>query len=288
MYVHLERLVVLTYNKAVADAGKIGTVRGEVDIRLVLADDENGIECVGYLGGVEHIECAAFVCDGGVVDSLGGGLYLAFEVGKHSTEDDYVALAACVHHACLAQNRVLIDGVLKCFLGRLVGHLEHHLNILGGLCKLDCRCGSQACDREDSALGGLHDRLVGSLDTVVHGGGELLSADGLHALQSAGNATEQKRQDNAGVASCATQKSACDAVGHGIDGIVLLLAKLGGGGIHGKAHVRAGIAVGNGEHIQLVYHLCIFCKCRISAKYHILKRCGINVISQRKHLREEK
>ena len=78
---HLERFVVLAYNKAVADAGKIGAVRGEVDIRLVLANDEHGVERIGDFGRVKDIKCAAFVCDGGVVDSLGGGLYLASEVG---------------------------------------------------------------------------------------------------------------------------------------------------------------------------------------------------------------
>ena len=288
MNMNLERLVVLADNKAVSDAGKVCAVRGQINIRLVLSDYEHGIKGIGYLRCVKNIECTAFVGYRRGGHRLGGDLYLAAQISKHSFKDNYVALAAGINNARLAQNGVNVHGVVKCLFSRLYGGVEHRLNVLGILCKAHRRGGRHACNRENSTLGRLHDRLVGCIDTVIHSGGKFLCADGLHALESARNSAEQQGQDNSGVASCAAQQCACNAVGSRIHGIVFLFSELGSCGIHGKTHIRAGITVGNREHIQLVYHLCIFCKCRIGAKNHVFKRRGINVISQRKHLREEK
>ena len=104
--VDLERLVVLTDDERIADAVEVCTERGEVNVGIVLADDVNGVEGIGDLVRAEHVESAAFVCDNAGGDGRFGSGHFALQEGKHSIQNDYVALAACVHHA-----RLFEDGV---------------------------------------------------------------------------------------------------------------------------------------------------------------------------------
>ena len=246
----------------------------------MLADDEHRIEGVGDLLGAENVKCSAFVGDS---SGLNGGFRsrdLAAQIGQHSPEDDYVALAACVDNSGLAENGVEVDGIFKSFLAYFEGGLEHLFDVAALLCVFHRGGGGHARDGQYSALGGLHDRLVGRVDAVLHCGGKFLCADRLHTLEPAGNAAEEQGQDNAGVAAGAAQQRACNAVGHRVNGVKVLFPELGSRRVKGEAHICARIAVGNGENVQFVYLLCIRCKRRVSTQYHIFKCCGVNIFSQ--------
>ena len=275
MNVYLERLIVLADNKAVAYAGKIGAQRREVNIRLVLAYYINSIEGIGYLVCSEHVKGAVLVCGGTCLDSRRRCAHLAAQICKHCTENYDIALAAGIDDTRLLQDGVLVDGVLKRFLADLERGIEHILDIRTFFCILNSGSRCHTRNGKDRALGGLHDRLVSRFNTVLHGGGKLLCADGLHALESARDTAEQERQDNAGVSSCAAQQSACHAVGDGIDRIKFFFSELGRGLVHRKTHIRARIAVGHGENVKLVYLLGVFCKRGIGAEDHVLEHRGI-------------
>ena len=271
----LERLVVLADNKAVADAGKIGAQRREVDIRLVLADYIYGIEGIGYLIGSEHIERVVFVCDNARLNSRRRSLDLSAQACEHGAEDDDIALAAGVHNTRLLQNGILINGVFKRLAADPERGLEQLLNIRALLGILDGGGRRHTRDGQYRALGGLHDRLIGRVNSVLHSCREFLRADCLHALESAGYAAEQERQDNAGISARAAKESTGNAVGHGIDRVKLFFPELGCGLVHRKPHIRTRITVGNGENVKLVYLLSIFSKRGVSAEDHVLKHRGV-------------
>ena len=65
----------------------------------------------------------------------------------------------------------------------------------------------------------------------------------------------------------------------------LFFLKLGGGAVHGKAHVGAGIAVGDGENVKIVDYLNIVAERGVRAEHHFLERRSVNIFSQVKHLR---
>ena len=189
----------------------------------------------------------------GLGGDLGTGNDLAaVEHLLHALKDQHDALAAGVHDAGLFQHRQQVRGVVQCGLTGLQSGIPHgghvQLGALGGF------LGSQAGDSQDGALGGLHDGLVGSLNTLLQcsskvGGGGL----GL-ILQCLGEAAEQKARDNAGVAACAAQHgrgSGLAGLGHGA--AVRHGFQLGAGCADGHAHVRAGVAVGHRENVQLIH-----------------------------------
>ena len=278
----LEGLVVLADNKTVADAGEVGAQRREIDVGLVLSDDEHRVECIGDLLGAENIECAVLVCDSSNLNGGLGSRDLAAQIGQHSPEDDYVALASGVDNSGFPEHGVEVDGIFKGFFAYSEGGLEHLLDVAALLCIFHRGCGGHARDGQYRTFGGLHDRLVGRVDAVLHSGGKFLCADGLHALEPAGNSAKEQGQDYAGVSARTAQQRTGDAVGHRINGVKLLFSELSCRRVQGKTHICARIAVGNGENIQFVYLLGIRCKRCVRTQYHIFKRRGVNVFSQSK------
>ena len=60
----------------------------------------------------------------------------------------------------------------------------------------------------------------------------------------------------------------------------LFSPQLGGGAVHGKAHVGAGIAVGDGENVKIVDYLNIVAERGVRAEHHFLERRSVNIFSQ--------
>ena len=275
MDMHLERLVILADNKAVAYARKVGAQRREVNVRLMLADDINRIKCIGYLICSEHVKRIVLVCDNAGLHRSGRSGHFAAQACEHSRENDDVSHAAGIDNAGLLENGVLVNGVIKRFLADPDRSVEKLLDIVALLGIFDRGGRRHARNGKYSALGRLHNCLIGCVNAVFHCGRKFLCANGLHALESARNSAEQKRQDNTGVSARAAQECAGNAVGNGIDSVKLFLSKLGCGLVHRKAHIGSRIAVRHGKNVKLVYLLSVFSKRGIGTQDHVLEHRSI-------------
>ena len=278
VYMYLKGLVVLADDQAVAYAVEVFAQGLQVHVRLVLAHDEHGVEGEGDVLGAENVEGGLRGL--GHLGGLGGGGHFPSQGGEHGPKDDEIALAAGVHNAGLFQHGVEVDGVLQGLFTGLDGADQAVFQAgPGGGC-LGSGGGGQAGDGEYGALGRLHNGLVSGLHAVGHSAGELHGPCGLGAFQAPGDAPEQQGEDDAGVAPGAPEQGGGDTVGGGGNGLKILLAQLGGGLVHGQAHVGAGVSVGHGKDVQVVYHLGVGCKGRIGAENHLFERGGVYIISQ--------
>ena len=75
------------------------------------------------------------------------------------------------------------------------------------------------------------------------------------ALKLLGDATHQQGQNNTGVATSTTEHGGCCCAGSLLQGRIFQLAQIGCCGVDGHGHVGASVAIGNGEHVQLVQSL---------------------------------
>jgi len=189
-----------------------------------------------------------------------------------------------VEDAGLGQNGVLVHGIGQGDAGGLHHRGHHFLKVGAVLGAFHRGVGGQAADGEDGALGGLHNGLVGRFHAGNEGGGELRGGGGLQLFETLRKAAEEEGGDHAGVAPGAPQQGGGDAVGHVGGGAGGVPAQLGGRGAHGQAHVGAGVAVGDGEHVQLIDGLLVGYQGVISAQDHVLKRDAVYILSQNSYL----
>ena len=183
---------------------------------------------------------------------FGGGDVLSPHGEKHGLQHQQPPLAAGIHNAGLFQHRVLVDGIGQSDLCLRNGGLLDKLNVvvlLGGLHGLGR---GQPGNRQDGALGGLHNRLIGGIHALLKGLGPQYAVAYLRPLQLPGQAPEQQGQNHAGVAPGAPQHGGSGNLGRGIELRILRLAQVGGRGVDGHGHIGAGIAVGNREHVQFI------------------------------------
>ena len=280
VHVHLERLVVLADDKAVADTVEERAVGREVNIRIALAHDEHRVEGKGDVLRVENVKGAlSRVLD---LHRALRGDDLPAQGGEDSCEHDHIALAARIDNARLFQHGIEVYRVGKRVAAGGDGALKRMLQRCAGIRRLCRRLGREAGDCEYGALGGLHDRLVRRVHAVVERAGKFHRARRFHTFQALCNAAEQKREDNAGIAARAAQQPGRNAVRRLVDGCKAALSQLVCGVVERKAHIRAGIAVGHGENVQLVYLLYIRVERRVRAQYHLFERGGIDIIFQTK------
>ena len=134
----------------------------------------------------------------------------------------------------------------------LNGGLEHALQAVVLPGSAGSTGGRHAGHGEDGALGGLHNGLVGGGHAEVQRNGQVPAVDGLALLDALGKAAEQQGQDDARVAAGAPQQRGSGRLGGQAHGGILVLFQLSGRGADGQAHIGAGIAVGHGEHVQVV------------------------------------
>ena len=277
--VNLENLVVVADNQAVADAVEIGAQRFQIDVGRLLAHNVDRVESKG--------DILSRVVFGRVVvhDLLNAHLILgrknlALQRREHRLEDDHVAHAARVHDPGLLKHRVEVESVGQSLVARgdrgLKGLLKTRLVVRG----FDRGLGGQARDREDGPLGGLHDGLVGGVDALLQGGGKALCVGLMQPFELAGDPAKQQAQDDAGVSARGPQKSGGHAVGGGGDGGKLALSQLHGGLLHGEPHVRAGVAVRDGEDVQVVDDLHVGLQRGVGTQDALLEGRGVYHISQ--------
>ena len=285
MDVNLEGLVILADDQRVAYAVEVGAQRVEIDVGVVLADDVHRVEREGDVLGVEHLERGLFLDLSLRLCGAHGSRDLAAQGGEHRLEYRHKAHAARVHNSGLLQHGVEVHGVLQRLFARSDRALERAFKACARVRGLYGCGGGKAGNGEYGALRGLHNCLVCRVHAVGQRAGEFRRACGLDALEAAGYPAEQQRQDNAGVAARAAQQRGCDAGGRGVDCVEALFPQLGGGAVHGKAHVGAGIAVGDGENVKIVDYLNIVAERGVRAEHHFLERRSVNIFSQVKHLR---
>ncbi len=187
-------------------------------------------------------------------------------------------VAAGVDHAGLAQHRQQVGAALDRLLAglqRLLDHLgDHRVLLLGGRRRDPGGVrhvgelgghpdGHLAHHGEDRALGRIAHRAVGLVGGAGQRGADQHRIDQLArtAGQLLGRAADQLGEDHAGVAARAEQRRAGDRGDDLVATDVVDRALLGGAGEaiellqHGpqrQHHVVAGVAVGDGEHVQVV------------------------------------
>ena len=118
-------------------------------------------------------------------------------------------------------------------------------------------------------------------DTLLKCGGKRRAVGLLAALELLGDAAEEKRQNDAGVAARAAQQRGRRDRGGLIDRRGLDLLELLRRGLDGKTHVRARVAVGNGEYIQIIDSLLCLCDGDGAEEQHLLEHGTIDGIVHR-------
>ena len=250
-------IIVLDHDNGVTVGLKEGAQAGNAGIGILVQQELGAIAVLDVLDLHQVIGKDALA--GGLAGDLGLGGDLgtgddlaAVEHLLHALKDQHNALTAGVHDTGLFQHGQQVGGIVQRSLTGLQGGVPHggdlHAGAFGSL------LGCQAGDGQNGALGGLHDGLVGGLDTLLQRGGKVGGGGLGLILQRFGEAAEQKACDNAGVAACAAQHgggSGLAGFGHGT--AVRHGLQLGAGCADGHAHVRAGITVRHGENIQLIH-----------------------------------
>ena len=246
-----------------APADELGAV-GEIDLALVE---------FGKIGPVPGL-------GGGLRGGRGGYELLAAEHGQHGLEYEDVALAAGVHNSRALEHGVEVDGIRQGLLRGLDGAGEHELQVAAVLGEFHGRARRYAEDGEYGALGGLHDGLVRRVHAGGHGLGEEQGVGLAAALELLGKAAEEQAEYDAGVAARAAQHGAGRGVRRGAEGGIVALAELRRRGAHGEGHVSAGVAVGDGEDVELVDELPVLFQRGAGAEYHVSKKRRIDVFFQ--------
>ena len=226
---------------------------------LVLVDEELGAVAVLDVLDLHQVigKDALARVRGGELGLVGGSLaaghdVLPVEDLAHALKDDHDALTAGIHDTGFFQDGQQVGGVLQSLLTRSeddVPQLGHILLAAGG-----SFLRSHAGHGQDGALGGLHDGLVSALDALLERRDDVGGVGLFLALQSLGEAAEQQAGDDAGVAAGAAQHGG----GGGLCGLAHGAAVVHGlqltdGCADGHAHVGAGVAIGDGEDVQLVH-----------------------------------
>ena len=271
---HLEGLVVLADDDAVADGVQISAQGLKIDILARLAHNIDRIEGEGNVAVAQ----LGKVCLLLHLSRRRVGLDLNAAVhGEHCLQHIQPALAARVHDARLFQHGVLMDGLGQRLLGGGHRRLQNGLNIRAFRGQR-IGCGN-ARDGQNSSLGGLHDGLVGRLHAAVQRCREQHAVAVLRALEGLGDAAEEQRQDNAGVTARTAQHGRGDLIGSLGQVQLARLAQLVGGRVEGHAHVGAGIAVRHGEYVQLIDLLLVVFNGGSRAEDHFPKGRPVDGIS---------
>ena len=109
---------------------------------------------------------------------------------------------------------------------------------------------ADAHDRQNGPFLGVLNGFVGFFDAALEGGLDLAGVRFLQAFEPAGNAPEEQRQDDAGIAPRGAEELRRDLCRNGFYGKIRI-----GQGVDrrdGHAHVAAGIAVRDGIDVQMV------------------------------------
>ena len=179
------------------------------------------------------------------------------EAGVHEgLEEHREAEGAGVDDAVLLKDGKEVGGARHGLVGLghelLEGLLHGHGAVVGQLVGALREVGD---DGEDGPLDGLADRLERDLAAVAPCGGEVGDRDGvsLGIDEALGHAAQDLAGDDAGVAAGAHERAVRDGLGDGLHGGVGRKGlDLLHHGLEREAHVGSGVAVGDGEDVELV------------------------------------
>jgi len=169
-----------------------------------LADDEHGVEREGDVLFVEHGKIGLLLCI--LFGELGA--LLAAQGAEHTAENQQEALAARVDDAGLFENGVHVSRLRERDLALGDGLLDDVLDAVVLLGRVHGALGSETRNGQDRALGGLHHGVIRRGDTLLKRGGKRRAVGLLAALELLGDAAEEKRQNDAGVAARTAQQRA--------------------------------------------------------------------------------
>ena len=263
VYVHLDDLLVIDHNNAVAEGfeEQAQLVRLGGALR-VAADDE--LRAVGEVDLAVKFRRNACKELGGLLGLFGFG-HVGFddltvlEDLHHAIEDHAETLTAGIDDACFFQNGEKIRCGGQCFRR---AHADGIPNINGVVVDLGCRSAffrRHAGNGQNGAFGRLHNGFISGIHADGERRCELCTVCFYGVLETLREAAEQKGKDNAGVASCAAQhggsRRLCD-----LSGCFVIRKRL-----HGVAactdrhgHIRARVAVRNGEDVEVIHKFPVF------------------------------
>ena len=269
--VHVALVVGVGANQklAVAHGGKVLQAGSLIEVGAVGVEQE--------LGAVAELRTRPVIVDLdvdhvgnvvlGVVRGDGGvevgNLARVTVQGVHEALDEGgKAEGAGVHDAVLLQDGQEVGRAGNGLIGLDDKLVQHVVRGDVGLLEL-VRLGGDVLEHgEDGAGDGLAHRLEGDLDAVAQGGGDVCGScvRALGGNQALRHAAQDLAGDDAGVAAGTHE----GAVGDGLGDV-----RHGGGSGQGvdllddgpqrQGHVGAGVAVGHGEHVELVDVLCLVC-----------------------------
>jgi hypothetical protein len=196
------------------------------------------------------------------------------QAGDGAGDEQGEPVAAGIDHAVLTQHGQQIGSALDRLLRRLQGafeHLREHgvLLLVGGLAvepggghvRQLCRhaVGHLAHDRDHRALGGIAHGRVSGLCGLCKRSGDELRIDELArpAGELLGSAAHDLGEDHAAVAARSQQRSTSDGLhdlvaADVVDHLTVEAIELLHHGAQRVRHVVAGVAVGDGEHVEVV------------------------------------
>ena len=255
MYMNLDDLVIRYHDDAVSDGLEIQTkVVGFFFTFFITTDDE--------LGAVGKVDDLVKLSRGGTEEIVVGFLLIRFflqfndyavaENGEHTLEDGQNTLTARVDNTCLLEDREHGGGQIECLQRSVTDDLPQNSRIFFGIQRLKACLITHAGHGEDGTLGGLGDSIVSRLNAQTQRVDQIGAGRLSLTLQTLGDASEQQRGDNAGVAASAAQ--------HSGGGHVRNLGNIGRLGILERVsrrcdrhrHIGTCIAVGYREDIEVV------------------------------------
>ncbi len=177
---------------------------------------------------------------------------LSEEVEQRPLEQPVQPLPARVHDPGLAQDREEARGLRHGSLGPGQGRAEDCFDVVVVFRRRHGRRGRLADDREDRALDRLRDRPVCGPRALGQRMGEVQAVEPPLPAQPVGHTPEDLARDDARVAAGAHERPEAD---RGRDPVRRLSGDRFGlvqGRLDGGVHVRSGVAIGNGVHVQAV------------------------------------
>ena len=203
----------------------------------------------------------------GIVDA--GGVLNGFapQAGQHTLDKAHEAGAAAVHHTGFLQNRQQLrgagQGALQ--LGQQILKTAHQ--VVEFVAVIFQILSAFPDEGQNGALGGGHDGLVGILGGAAESRREILEADGVLALKATGHAVDELGEDDTGIAAGRQQDRPGEPL-HIVANTAQVLGHSVQAAAEGVHHIGAGVAVGNGEHIQVVDGVAVLFQITVAAHIH--------------------
>ena len=177
---------------------------------------------------------------------------LAAQPAQHPFQNIEEALAARIDDAGSSQNRQQGWRFLYRFASRLE-HVGHHKIEVLRYCRGAHRVvGGLPDNCQDRALHRLDNTLVGGFTACPQAGSQVTRADAGLVAETVRHAAQDLREDDAGVAAGAHQRTLCHGLRHATDVRFAAVFDLCPGRAHGQHHIDAGVAIRNRKHVQCV------------------------------------